>query len=30
LTKRATEDKGMVQFGSIIDFFKNIFVRKRK
>ena len=30
LTKRATEDKGMVNFGFIADFFKKIFSKKDK
>ena len=29
LTKRATEDKGMVSFGFIGDFFKNLFKKKK-
>lgn len=27
LTKRATEDKGMMSFGIVTDFFKNLFIR---
>ena len=27
LTKRATADKGLVNFGSIIDFFQRIFAK---
>ena len=30
LTRRATADKGMVQFGGIIDFFKNISLKRKK
>jgi lipopolysaccharide export system permease protein len=30
LTKRATEDKGMMNFGAITDFFKNLFKKKDK
>ncbi len=30
LTKRATADKGMMNFGAITDYFKNLFKRKRK
>ena len=30
LTKRATEDKGMVSFGVITDFFKELFKKKNK
>ncbi|MBQ4915432.1 LptF/LptG family permease [Maribacter sp. MMG018] len=30
LTKRATEDKGMVNFGVVTDFFKNLFKKKDK
>ena len=29
LTRRATADKGMVQFGSILDFFKLLFTKKK-
>ncbi|MDP5231600.1 MAG: LptF/LptG family permease [Cellulophaga sp.] len=27
LTKRATEDKGLINFGSVIDFFQNLFLK---
>ena len=30
LTKRATSDKGLINFGSIIDFFKDLFQKKNK
>jgi lipopolysaccharide export system permease protein len=30
LTKRATEDKGMVSFGVVTDFFKELFKKKKK
>ncbi len=30
LTKRATEDKGMMNFGAVTDFFKNLFKKKDK
>lgn len=30
LTKRATEDKGMMNFGAITDFFKNLFRKKQE
>lgn len=30
LTQRATTDKGMVQFGSITEIFKNLFFKKKK
>lgn len=30
LTKRATEDKGMMNFGVVTDFFKNLFKKKDK
>jgi len=29
LTKRATEDKGMTNFGAVTDFFKNLFRKKK-
>jgi lipopolysaccharide export system permease protein len=30
LTKRATEDKGMTNFGAVTDFFKNLFRKKKE
>jgi lipopolysaccharide export system permease protein len=30
LTKRATADKGLMSFNGVIDFFKNIFIKKEK